>query len=116
MLARVRSWLRAFFFRSRWEDEMEDEFRSHLASRVEEYEAGGMSRESAERRARLKFGNPDALKEECREAFGLYWVDALARDLRHALRTLRTSPSVTASIVFTLGLSIGANTAVYHVS
>lgn len=40
-------------------------------------------------------------------------VAGILRDLRLALRTLRSSPGFTATVVLTLGVAIGANTAVF---
>ena len=42
-------------------------------------------------------------------------MGTLIRDLRYALRTLRRAPRFTALVVVTLGIGIGANTAVFSV-
>ena len=44
-----------------------------------------------------------------------HWVDDLARDLRHALRSLRRNPGFAATVALILALGIGANTAMFSI-
>jgi hypothetical protein len=53
--------------------------------------------------------------EQAREPRGLRWIEELTADARHSVSTLVRQPAFTALAAVTLGLGIGANTAIFSV-
>ncbi len=114
----LREWLhrlRGTALPSRRDADLEEELRLHLTMAAEEARRRGVEPADAVRAARIEAGGASQAMDALRDQRGLPWLDDLARDVSHGLRTLRRTPVFTAVALLTLALGIGANTAIFSI-
>src|SRR5215831_5432028 len=116
MFTDLRNRLLYLFHRSRFNAELDEEFRFHLESRAAELEAAGLMPAEALARARREFGSPAHKCEETRSAWQFRRLEDLASDLRYAARAFCRNPSFAATAISCLALGIGANTTIYSIA
>lgn len=113
ILEQLKSLLRNTTRKAQVEQDLDDEVRSYLDITVDEKVARGVSPDEALREARIEMGGIEQLKEEVRAvrlgtSFETSW-----QDFRFALRLLAKTPGFTAVVILSLGLGVGANTAIF---
>jgi predicted permease len=97
------------------EHEVRRELEFHVDRRVETLVAGGVSRDEAERRARVEFGGVAQVQEDCRAVGRWRFWDEVVEDVRFALRLARRTPSLTATTLLALMIGIGASSTIFAV-
>ncbi|WP_263415960.1 ABC transporter permease [Terriglobus albidus] len=95
--------------------DLAEEIQSHLEHEADRNLARGLADAEARRQARLKFGNPLAVRQRVWIYRSLPIVDGIFRDLRDAWRSLRRTPGLTIVALLVIALGIGVNTAVFSV-
>src|ERR1700741_3726503 len=101
--------------RKRRYDDLAVSIQEHLDERAEELMEAGLSREEAAQKARRGVGNVTAIAEHSREAWQWPRLESLWADVRFALLRLGKAPGFAATVILTLAIGIGANTAVFSV-
>jgi putative ABC transport system permease protein len=93
--------------------QLDSELRFHIDKLTDENISAGMTPGEARRRAILEFGGQQQIKEEVRDVYRIRFLDASAANLKSALRFIRKSPTFSVTVILTLALAIGANSAVF---
>lgn len=99
----------------RLDDDLDEEIRDHLARRAAALEEKTRNAEESRRQAGVRFGNTTRLREESR-GFRLWaGLEGTLQDIRYGWRGMRRGPAFAATAVLSLGLAIGAITAIYSI-
>jgi predicted permease len=110
------SWLERIFRRRQLYDELAEEVREHLEEKTERLmRTENLSRAEARQAALRAFGNPTLVQTRSREVWQWSRLESLLADLKLALRRLRKAPGFGITVLLTLAIGIGANTAVFTV-
>lgn len=107
------SWWKSIFPKRASDVQMNSELRFHIDELTDENIAAGMPPDEARRRAILEFGGQEKFKEEVRDVYRIRILDATVSNLKSAFRFIRKSPTFSATVILTLALGIGANSAVF---
>ncbi len=113
MLSNIAEGIRSLFHRARIEREMDDELSWFAEASMADKVRNGMPADQAARAVRVEMGSSNAIKHNIRSATWESRVEMLLRDLKYSVRGLWRSPGFTLIAILSLGLGIGANTAIF---
>jgi predicted permease len=99
--------------KSRLDRDLDEELQAYLEESIERKRHAGMDAEAARQAARAELGGVQTVKDEIRMGRAGHRLESALRDLRHAGRTIRRMPGLSAVVIVSLGVGIGVNTAVF---
>ena len=114
-LSRAHGWIEQLRHGDRLDADLDQELADWIDELSARYVAQGLPAKDARRRALIESGGIQRVKESVREVRGGAALEALWSDVRFAWSGLYSSPILTAVIVGTIALGIGANTAIFSI-
>jgi len=106
-------WWKSLFRKRALDAQLDTELRFHIDKLTNDNIAAGMTPNEARRRAILEFGGQEQVKEDLRDVYRIRLLDSTVANLKSAFRFIRKSPTFSVTVILTLALAIGANSAVF---
>jgi len=106
-------WFTRWLRRGALDRDLDRELRDHVERRVRALVDAGVAESEARRVAALEIGGVEQVKEACRDVRGTRWAHDLAQDVRYGARSLLKQPGLVLAATLSLGLGLGANTAIF---
>ena len=113
MCSQVRSALRNLLHKRKIESDLDAEVRGYVDAVTDEKITAGLPPDEARRRALSESGGMEQLKQAVRNHRAGMLAESLGQDIRYGLRQMRHNPAFSWTAVITLGLGIGATTAIF---
>ena len=111
--SRINSVVRNLFHKQQVESQLDDEVRAYVDMVTDERIAAGMSATEARRTALAESGGTEQIKQAVRDHRAGAGAELLWQDARYGFRQFCRNPGFTVTVILTLALSIGANTAIF---
>ncbi len=111
--SRLKSPLRTLLHKQRLETELDLEIRGYVDAIVGEKIESGISPTEARMQALAECGGLEQVKQAVRDQRASATIESVFQDIRYGLRQMRHNPAFTWTAVITLGLGIGATTAIF---
>ncbi len=105
--------LRHYFTRRKRERELEEELRSHREMAEDEFRRAGVSEDDIKFAAQRSLGNVATALEDSRAVWTFQWLESTMQDIRYAMRGFFRAPAFVLTVVGTIGLALGLNTALF---
>ena len=113
MWSRLKFALRNLVRKEQVESDLDDEIRSYVDAVTTEKIAAGIAPVEARRLALAECGGTEQVKQAVRNSRAGTLAESVGQDIRFGIRQLRRNPAFTWTAAITLGLGIGATTAIF---